>query len=149
MSDNVFNIETSINWELFTPEQKGLLTACFQNGEVYNLSCLPGVEIDTPEKEQEIEKMVLELLPFSTDDSESDVRKKIDAFWATNEEMTPEKEAEFEMELQKEKKKNKKEIIEEEIISIVEDFPTEEIVEEEKPKAKGRPKKIKDEETNL
>jgi hypothetical protein len=146
-----FDLETSINWSLFTEEEKGLIKACYQNGDFYNLACLPGVEINTPKKEAEIEKIVMELMPIGSDDSESDVRKKIDAFWQTEEEMTPAKEAEFQKmiddekaakkkQAKKEKEKTKKEKEEEK--EVVEEEPKSEEIKESKPK--GRPKKNKE-----
>jgi len=91
-----------INWEVFSEEEKTALEKCLKEGNYNNLCCLPEVNIDTPEKEKEIEKMVLDLKEIDVDD-ESAVKKEIDDFWASGEDITPEKEAEFQKKIEAEK----------------------------------------------
>lgn len=93
----------NINWDVFSEEEKQELTQCYEAGNYKNLCCLPGVNIDTPEKEREIEKMVLDLREIDVDD-ESAVKKELEEFWAdSGKEMTPEKEVEFQEKIDKEK----------------------------------------------
>ena len=90
-----FSFEKDVNWELFTDEEKEKLEACYNNGEYFNLTCLPGVAIDTPAREIEIDKIAISLR-VTVLDSESEVRQELDEFWADPaNEMTPELEAKF------------------------------------------------------
>lgn len=104
--DLKLDIENDINWSIFTPDEKEQLVACYRSGDLDNLGALPDVLI-TPDKELEIEKMVLDLREIDLDE-ESDAQAKVEKFWGEGGEMTPEQEAEFQKNIDKETAKKEK-----------------------------------------
>ncbi len=111
-----FSLDKDIDWSVCNEEEKEKLTACYNEGDYLNLTCLPYVNIDSPAKEAEVQKMVNVLRVVQLDD-ESEVKKEIDAFWAdSSNEMTPEKEAEFQAKLDAELAEKKKLTTEEKLI---------------------------------
>ncbi|MFA5695981.1 MAG: hypothetical protein WC917_00750 [Bacilli bacterium] len=103
------DILKDINWSIFNEEEKEKLIEAFNNDDYQSLCCLPDVIIDSPEKEREIEKMVLELRDIDLGD-ESKVREELDKFWQENNEMTPKKEAEWQKKIDEEIKTKEKEV---------------------------------------
>jgi len=109
----MFNIEEDINWKLFNEEEKKQIIHCYSHDEWHNLCCLPGVEIDKPEKEQEIEKIAIEMRGIDITD-ESVVRDELEKFWAKGEQIdSPEKEAEWQKKIDKENKEKEDKLKEE------------------------------------
>jgi len=107
-NDYGLDIEKDIDWSIFTPEEKTQLIECYKNGDLDSLAALPDVLI-TPDKELEIEKMVLDLREIDPDD-ESEVQAEVEKFWGEGGEMTPEQEAKFQNKIDKETAK-KEEVI--------------------------------------
>lgn len=99
----MLNLDSDINWNLFSEEERKRLSECYQDGDPKILVCLPEVPIDTPEKEKEIEKMVLDLQEVSMD-SESKVAEELNNFWrdVDTSALTPELEKEWQDKIDKE-----------------------------------------------
>lgn len=103
-----FNIQKDINWDLFNKEEKEAIINCFQHDEWYNLTSLPGVVINNPDKEKEIEKIVFEMRGVDVD-NESEVRDDLEKLWASGEKInTPEEEAEWQKKIDNEKVEKEK-----------------------------------------
>jgi len=103
------DILTEINWSLFTPEEKEMILKAVDNGDLDHITCLPGIKL-TPDKEKEIEKIVLDLREIDLGD-ESKVREEMDIFWAKKGMIdTPEKEKEWQEKIDKENEEKKKEV---------------------------------------
>lgn len=101
------DIKKDISWKLFTDEERGMIMQCYKNGDWQNITCLPYVPVDTPERELELQKIVLALRVIEIDDVDSEVRKDLSKFWQDGNELTPEKEAEFQERLDVELKDQK------------------------------------------
>jgi hypothetical protein len=130
----MLNLEKDINWELFTSEEKEKLVDAFKSGETSALCCLPEVPINTPEKEKEIEKMVLELRGVSVDD-ELRVKDELNQFWRDidTSTMTPEIEADWQAKIDAEIKEKKALLLEKQKeLGLEVDSTIEEPVVEEK-----------------
>lgn len=107
------DIQKDINWELFNEKEKEQILNCYHNDSWHKLCCLPDVNIDTPEKEKEIEKIVIDMRGIDEID-ESKVREELDKFWAQGDGIdTPEKEAEWQAKIDKENEEKKKALEEE------------------------------------
>lgn len=100
MEDFKLDLDKDINWDIFTPEEEKQLRDCYNKGDLDNLAALPDILI-TPDKELEIEKLVLDLREIDIDD-ESAVHNEIEKFWGEGGEITPEQEAEFQKKIDKE-----------------------------------------------
>lgn len=112
--DQTLDLDKDIGWSVFSKVEEGILRACYQNGDYYNLCSLPNVNIDTQEKEKEVEKMVLSLMPLSGNENESQVRQQLEEMWGNKKTIeTPEEEAEWQAKIEEEErikkeKRNKK-----------------------------------------
>lgn len=99
----VFNIEKDINWKIFNKEEKELIIIAFNNGHHNLLTQLPNVNIDTPDKEKEIDKIVVEMTELE-EYEDSETRKELDKFRSKGERIeTPDDEAKWQEKLDKEK----------------------------------------------
>jgi len=98
----MFNIEEDINWKLFNEDEKKQIINCYSTDEWHNLCCLPDVNIDSPEKEKEIEKIVIEMRGIDVTDES---REELEKFWAKGDAIdSPEKEAAWQKKIDEENK---------------------------------------------
>lgn len=106
----MLNIDNDVRWDLFTDEERKIITEVYKLGEYKHFTCLPNVVIDTPAKEREIEKLVLDLMEINLDD-ESEVKDAINKYLAEGGLIdTPAKEAEWQARLDAEQAEKKAKI---------------------------------------
>ncbi|MEA2036223.1 MAG: hypothetical protein U9O94_01845, partial [Nanoarchaeota archaeon] len=101
------NIRKKINWDVFTKAEKKQILVCYDSGNWQDLCCLPEVNIDTQEKEKEIERIVLD--SRGTDlGNESEVRQELEQFWGENKIIeTPKDEEEWQKKIDEEEAEKK------------------------------------------